>query len=297
MNSVEATIQRPKPAPKALRLGVRAHDFGRMPANELAARIAAQGFSCIQLALNKAIPGLDLRAGDLNSELAREIGGAFARHGVGIEVLGCYINPIHPDLETRSALLDFFRDHLRFARDFGCGIVALESGSVNADYSPHPANHGEAAFNEMLASIAELVAEAEKFGVPVGFEAVHCHTVPNAQKMRRVLDAIGSKNLRVVFDAANLLSSENFRGQSRIISEALDLLGDDIAVIHAKDFIFENGALKTIPAGRGQLDFAPILEFVRSQNCGVSVLLEEADETAALQAAEFLHKQFQEILA
>jgi L-ribulose-5-phosphate 3-epimerase len=276
----------------ALRLGVRAHDFGCDPPERLAARIAAQGFSCVQLALNKAIAGLKLQAGDLNAELAREIGGAFARHGVGIEVLGCYVNPIHPDLATRKKLLAYFKDHLRFARDFGCGIVALESGSVNANYSPHPANYGEAAFREMLASIGELVAEAEKFGVTVGLEAVHCHTVSTAKKMRRVLDTIRSKNLRVVFDAANLLSPENYREQTRIIPVALDLLGNDIAVVHAKDFVFESGALKTVPAGRGELDFAPVLNFVHVRNLGVAVLLEEANESAAPQSAKYLTNQF-----
>jgi len=279
------------------RLGVRAHDFGYDTPERLAARIAAQGFSCVQLALNKAIAGLNLQAGDLTTELAREIGGAFAGNGVGIEVLGCYINPIHPDLATRKKLLTFFKDHLRFARDFGCGIVALESGSVNADYSAHPANHGAAAFQEMLASIGELVAEAERFGVCVGLETVHCHTVSTAQKMRRVLDTICSKNLRVVFDAANLLTPEIFHEQSRIIPEALDLLGDDIAVVHAKDLVYENGALKTVPAGCGELEFAPVLEFVRSHKSNVSVLLEETSEPVAPAAANFLRKKFEEILA
>ena len=280
----------------ALRLGVRAHDFGSDTAERLAARIAAQGFSCVQLALNKAIEGLNLQAGDLTAELAREIGGAFARHGVGIEVLGCYINPIHPDLATRKKLLRYFKDHLRFARDFGCGIVALESGSVNADYSPHPANHSEAAFDEMLRSISDLVTEAEKCGLTVGFEAVHCHTVSSAQKMRRVLDVIGSKNLRVVFDAANLLSLEKFREQTRIIPEALNLLGDDLAVIHAKDFIFENGVMRTVPVGFGQMDFSPVLEFIQSRKSSLSILLEEADEKSAPASAEFLQKHFREIL-
>lgn len=282
----------PHANPPALRLGIRAHDFGCDTPDRLAARIATRGFSYVQLALNKAIAGLNLSAGDLNSQIAKEIGGAFARHGVGIEVLGCYINPIHPDLATRKKLLEFFKDHLRLARDFGCGIVALESGSVNEDYSPHRANHDEAAFSEMLASISELVAEAEKLNVTVGFEAVHCHTVSTAQKMRRALDTIRSKNLRVVFDAANLLSLQNFHEQSRIIPEALDLLGDDIAVIHAKDFIAENGAMKTVPAGRGQLNFAPVLDLIRAKNSGISVLLEEADETAAPLCAEFLQNQF-----
>src|SRR5512137_1157005 len=143
-----------------LKLGVRAHDFGCAQADELAARIAARGFFYVQLALNKAIAGLNLQAGDLTTGLAREIGSAFARHGVAIEVLGCYINPIHPDWATRKQQLQYFKDHLRFAGEFGCGIVALESGSVNEDYSPHPANHGEQAFQEMLVSIGELVGEA-----------------------------------------------------------------------------------------------------------------------------------------
>jgi len=295
MIPAETTNPPPRSEKNSLRLGVRAHDLGRLPADELAACIAAKGFSRAQLVLNKAIAGLDLRAGDLNEKLAREIGGAFARHGVAIEVLGCYVNPIHPDLKTRAALLEFFKDHLRFARDFGCGIVALESGSVNADYSPHPANHGEAAFQTMLASISELVVEAEKFGMTVGFEAVTSHAVSSAQKMRRVLDAVASKNLRVVFDAANLLSPENSHEQSRIVPTALDLLGGDIAVVHAKDFVFENGALRTVPAGRGELDFSPILQFVRSHQSGVSVLLEEAGENAAVDCARFLRQKYDEM--
>lgn len=295
MNCPEATIERPQKAASGLRLGVRAHDFGRMPADALAARIAAGGFSCVQLALNKAIAGLDLRAGDLNGELARDIGGAFELHGVGIEVLGCYINPIHPDLQTRAVLLDIFKDHLRCARDFGCGIVALESGSVNADYSPHPANHGEKAFQTMLASISALVAVAENFDVSVGLEAVTSHTVSTPQKMRRVLDEIGSHKLQVVLDPVNLLSAENFRQQLRVIAEALDLFGDRVAVVHAKDFIFENGALKTVPAGRGQLDYAPVLKFIRSRKSGFSVLLEEAGANAAGGCAEFLRRKSSEM--
>ena len=293
-----ATVER-RDNPAAPRIGVRAHDIGRLPADELAARIAAQGFFGVQLALNKAIAGLNLQPGDLHAELARDIAWAFARHNLGIEVLGCYINPIHPDLKTRSALLGFFKDHLRFARHFGCGIVALESGSVNADYSPHPANHGEAAFQIMLASISALVAAAEKYGVVVGLEAVTCHTVSTPRKMRRVLDEIASDNLRVVLDPVNLLSAENFREQSRIVAEALDLFGDRVAAVHAKDFIFENGALKTVPAGRGQLDYVRLLQLLaETRPPGETlppVLLEEADATAADECLNFLKMRMNEV--
>ena len=85
-----------------MRIGVRAHDFGKLPAEELAARISARGLSCVQLALSKAIAGIDLKPGELNPGMAFHIGQAFHRHGLQIAVLGCYINPIHPDPEKFS---------------------------------------------------------------------------------------------------------------------------------------------------------------------------------------------------
>lgn len=291
MTTIEKTCPETLRNPPALRLGVRAHDFGRAPADELAARIAGAGFGCAQLALNKAIAGLNLQTGDLNTTLAQSIGDAFARHGVTIEVLGCYINPIHPDLKHRRKLIEYFQDHLLFAGEFGCRIVALESGSVNPDYLPHPANHTDEAFGEMLNSLSELVALAERCNVWVGLEAVTAHTVSSAQKMRRVLDLIRSKNLKVVFDPVNLLSAENAAEQTHVIPEALDLLGDDIAVFHAKDFVLENGTFKTVPAGHGQLDYAPILQFIRSRQTKLPILLEETGPEVAGPCAQLLLRQ------
>lgn len=261
-----------------IRVGVRAHDFGRMPPDELAGRIAAKGLTCVQLALNKAIAGLDLRPGDMNPGLAFDVGQAFLRHGVQIAVLGCYVNPIHPDPAMRRDLLAFFKDHIRYARDFGCGLVGLETGSVNADYSPHPDNQGEAAFQEMLASLSELVAEAERFGVIVGIEAVTSHTVSTPARMRRVLDAIRSNNLQVILDPVNLISVENHLDQDRILRESFDLFGDRVAVIHVKDFTVEGGVYRQVRTGLGQLHTGLLLDLIQRRKPGISLLLEEVDE-------------------
>ena len=277
-----------------LRIGARAHDFGRHSAAELARRIAAQDLQAVQLALGKAITGLEnFQLGQLNPGLAFQVGAAFRQQGVQIAVLGCYINPIHPNEGERRRLLRWFKEHLRFARDFGCGIVALESGSVNADYSPSPENHREESFHALLSSLCELVAEAERFGVIVGLEAVASHTVSSPKKMRRVLDMVRSNNLQVVFDPVNLLSAENHLDQARIVGEALELFGDRVAVVHAKDFVVENGALRTVPAGRGQLDYGPVLNFIRSRKPGISVLLEETVEAAIPGCQKFLQEKYQ----
>jgi L-ribulose-5-phosphate 3-epimerase len=273
-----------------IRIGVRAHDFGCLSAGELAAKIAAKKLVCTQLALGKAIAGLNLRPGALNPGLAFEIGEAFQKHGVQIAVLGCYVNPIHPDPTTRRSLLGLFKEHLRYARDFGNGLVALETGSVSADYSPHPDNHGEPAFQQSLASIAELVAEAEKFGVIVGIEAVTSHVVSTPQKMRRMLDTVASNNLQVVFDPVNLLSLENHHEQERVIGESLELFGDRIAIIHAKDFVVENGQIKFARAGLGKLRHDLVMKFAVKQKPGISVVLEDTNEQTAQGSGEFLRE-------
>lgn len=278
-----------------IRIGVRAHDFGCLPAGELAAKIAAKHLVCAQLAPGKAIAGLNMKPGVLNPGLAFEIGRAFQEHGVPIAVLGCYVNPIHPDPAMRQSLLGLFKEHLRYARDFGSGLVALETGSLNADYSPHPENHSETAFQQSRASIAELVAEAEHFGVTVGIEAVASHVVSTPQKMRRMLDSVASNNLQVVFDPVNLLSLENHHEQERIIGESLQLFGDRIAVIHAKDFVVENGQLKSASAGLGKLRHDLVMKFAVTEKPGISILLEDTNEQAAQESRRFLQQVVEQL--
>ena len=133
-----------------LTLGARAHDFGKLPVDQLAEKIAAKGLTSVQLALAKAIDGIVSDTGGLSPGLATHVRDAFQRHGVRIAVLGCYVNLVHPDFAERSKLLARFKEHLRFARDFGCSVVATETASLNADWSPHPDNGGEAAFRTAI---------------------------------------------------------------------------------------------------------------------------------------------------
>lgn len=258
------------------RLGIRAHDLGRFSAVELARRVRAEGMDCVQLALGKAIEGMEMQVETLNAEMASEIRAAFDKYEVRIEVLGCYINPIHPDLVSRAILLDLFKEHLRHARDFGCQIVALESGSLNADQSFNSGNSAESAYQELLASIKDLVFEAERFGVVVGIEAVTSHVLSTPEKTLRLLDDVGSSHLQVIFDPVNLLSFENYRQQREIIGSAFELFGDRIAVIHAKDFNTSRGEIVAAGVGDGILDYSFLLRQIADWKLGIAVLLEGA---------------------
>ena len=275
-----------------LTLGARAHDFGKLPADQLAEKIAAKGLTSVQLALAKAIDGINSDTGGLSPGLATRVRDAFQRHGVRIAVLGCYVNLVHPDPAERRQLLARFKEHLRFARDFGCSVVATETASLNADWSPHPDNGGETAFRTAIESIGELVAVAEKFGVFVCIEGVAHHVMSTPQRLRRMLDTITSPNLQVLFDPVNLLSKDNWQEQDRVIRESFDLFGDRIVIVHAKDFKLEAGVPKPEVIGRGRFDFALLASLLQARKSGIDVLLEETTPATIDESIAHVRRMF-----
>ncbi len=275
-----------------IRIGARAHDFGTLSSDELSATMAGHGLSCAQLALNKAISGLNLKRGDLNPGLAWAIGQAFQRNNVQIAVLGCYINPIHPDEGPRSELLGFFKDHLRIVRDLGGSVVGLETGTPNADYAPDPNTGSEATFQSLLRSIGELVRAAESLGGLVAVEAVTHHTISTPAKMKRLLDEIQSENLVVIHDPVNLINADNHEDQARMIEEPFQLYGDRIAIIHAKDFTMKDGACRQVPTGFGELDYARLCSLLAKHKPGISILLEESGPDTVAHCLSHIQKHW-----
>jgi L-ribulose-5-phosphate 3-epimerase len=273
---------------RPMRLGVRAHDFGKLPVEELAGRIAAKGFCCVQLAPPKAIAGFDGEAGRLSPGFAGHVREALQHQGLQIAVLGCYINLADPDAESRKRQLMRFKEYLRYARDFGCSVVATETGSLNADFSFHPGNRGEAAFQTVLAGVRELVEEAGRFGVFVGIEGVERYVISDPPRIRRLLDDVGSNNLQIVFDPVNLLSAENYRHQDDIIRESFELFGDRIAILHAKDFVVESGAIKSVPSGRGLLNHRFLMDLIRARKPFINVLMEDTNPATVDEGVRFL---------
>jgi len=277
-----------------MKLGVRAHDFGRLPVEELAARIAAHGLESVQLAPAKAIAGLDTDVGRINPGFAAGVRDAFGRHGIRIAVLGCYINLGDPDAARLRPELDRFKTYLRFARDFGCALVGTETGSLNADFSRHPDNGGEEAFQIVLGHVRELVREAERFGVFVGIEAVERYVISSPRRLRRLIDEVGSPNLRVIYDPVNLLSAANCGQEAEIVEEAQALLGDRIGIVHAKDYAVSGGVFRELPAGRGGLDYRRILRWIKARRPDLDVLLENTEPATVAGTVSFLRSAYRD---
>ncbi|MGA2764167.1 MAG: sugar phosphate isomerase/epimerase family protein [Spirochaetia bacterium] len=258
-----------------MRIGVRAHDFGKSAAPVLARRIAEAGLECIQLTPHEAIEGVQCVPGQLSPGFACGISGAFRQRNIQVAVLSCYINMIHPVESERRAGIALFKEHLRFVRDFGCSVVATETGSLNPDFSFHPGNHGEESFQLMLRGLAEMVEEAEKFAAIVAVEGVVNFVASSPRRIRRMLDSISSQNLQVLFDPVNLLNVENHGERDRMLEESFELFGDRIVAVHAKDFRVEGGRMVSVPLGEGLLDLRLLLRNLKARKPLMNVIIED----------------------
>ncbi|WP_058308881.1 sugar phosphate isomerase/epimerase family protein [Gracilibacillus massiliensis] len=278
-----------------LNLGIRGHDIDYQDPNQIAKAIAAKGLGVAQLALAKSFPTIPTNTGSLSPGFAKYIRNAFRQNQVDIAVIGCYINMIHPDQEKRKRLLDRFKEHIRFARDFGCSIVGSETGNVNEKMGYTENNFTDEAFWKVVDSVRELTAEAEKWGIIVGIEGGINHPIHTPEKMKRLLDEVNSNHLQVIFDPANFMSMENYQNQEEVLQESFQLFGDRIVAIHAKDFVIEDNWIKMVPVGKGLLRYDLLFTWLKKHKPFIEVLLENTKEPFIDDSIDYLNEQYQKV--
>jgi sugar phosphate isomerase/epimerase len=272
--------------------GTLAHTVGKWPLHQLAQKLGTYEIDFVQLALAKAIGDFDTGLGKLSPGLANNIGEQFHKQGIRIGVLGCYINPIHPDPVQRRYEIDRFKEHLRFARDFGTTIVATETGDWNTYQKQDPLRYREIGWAILKETVEELIDEAEKWGVYVGLEPVCKHTLSTPERMRHLLDEVRSNHLGVVFDPCNLLDHSNFERQDEVVDEAFALFGDRIVLAHLKDAIYQpNGRPKEARLGLGTFHISRFLQKLHQHKPLLDISIEAIAENEINAAVQYAKQQ------
>ena len=278
-----------------MRIGIRAHDVAYAPLDELIPNIHKQGFHCMHIALSKSIKEFKPGVETMTPGLAMYIKELCAENKVDVAVLGCYLNLCNPNPEKHKEIVEKYKAHIRFASILGCGVVGTETGAVNEEYKYEPANNSDEALQCFIDKLRPIVKYAEQFGVIVAIEPVWKHIVNTVERARKVLDAIDSPNLQIIFDPVNLLYTGNIDKQDEIIEKAFDLLLKDIAVVHCKDYVVENDELKSIAAGTGGLNYPLLLKKIKEHKPYVHCTLENTVPENAVATREFMEKLYAEV--
>lgn len=220
----------------------------------------------------------------------------FAYEQAGMEPieLGQYmLNYIDPDPAVRRASTDTMKLALQRAAWMGCPVVITGSGSLNpqSQWFDHPDNHSWRSFELLVQCYKELVVTAQDVGVCVGLE---CHTytaLDSPEKVRDVVDAVGSPMLKVDLDPVNWITYATYWDNGPFLHHMIDLLGDCLLGGHAKDVRQEDGLvvhLNETYAGDGNLDYGVYLQRLSQLDPGTYLVMEHTSPEQVTAARDYI---------
>lgn len=270
-----------------MQLGIRLHDVEKGTLEHRLEVAHKQGFKCGHLALSKVISEYSVANSALTPGLAMYIKRIFDKNELDVAVLGCYLNLATPNQEDLKKNTEKYLAHIRFASLAGVGVVGTETGAVNETYATEEANWTEEALDIFIQNVRPVVEYAEKMGVILAIEPVCRHIVNTPARARKVLDAINSPNLQIIFDPVNLLDMWNYKQRDEIIHEAIELLGKDVAMVHIKDFKIEGDKMVACAAGTGMMDYTEIVNFIKKEKPYAHVTLEDTKPENAVEARKY----------
>ncbi|MBQ3787045.1 MAG: sugar phosphate isomerase/epimerase [Lachnospiraceae bacterium] len=275
-----------------MQLGIRLHDIKKASLEERLKIAREQGFKCGHIALKKVIDEYSTADAALTPGLALYLKRLFWENEIDAAVLGNYLNLATPDEAALAKNVKRYKAHMRFASLMDCGVVGTETGAVNTEYKFEERNHSDEALEIFIKNVRPVVEYAEKCGVIFAIEPVYKHIVCNPKRARYVLDQIDSPNLQIIFDPVNLLDVSNIDKRDELFDEAIDLLGEDIAMVHLKDFkVKEDGkTLESVACGKGDMgdSYEKILKFIKTQKPYAHATLENTVPENAVQTREYI---------
>lgn len=218
---------------------------------EVLKAIRADGFTGAQMNLSSF--GMDSLPEVLDDDALAAGRAAEERLGVTLAALSGTYNMAHPDPEARLAMRPRFARVLEAARAIGAPVVTLCTGSRDAAnmWAEHPENASPEAWADLRDELAWALAEAASLDLVLAVEPEPGNVVRDARVARKLLDEVGAPNLKIILDATNLIGTAGLAQQATIVAEAVDLLGPDVVLAHAKDI---DASGKVVAPGQGAID-------------------------------------------
>ena len=126
----------------------------------------------------------------------------------------------------------------RIGRMLDAEVVYVRPGSHNprGHWWHHPENHTQRSFDTLVDSCRKIAGTAEEEGMTLAIEGHIASTLDSPQRVRDLLDAVGSKALKFSMDPVNFTGTvADVYDTARVLDPLFELLGRDTVILHAKD--------------------------------------------------------------
>ena len=277
-----------------MQLGIFAKIFPRPAFEQTFAAARASGLTCLQF--NFSCAGLPTLPDSIESTLSQSIQAALQRHSMSMAAVSGTCNLIHPDALQRSNDLSRLKTLIRAARGISTRVVTLCSGTQDPSdmWRTHPANGSKEAWQDLLKSLERLLPTAQECDVVLGVEPEPANVIDSAIRARKLLDEARSPWLKIVFDAANLIQPQCLDEQERVLRCAVDLLGPDIAIAHAKD-VTPGTPFRHVAAGSGALNYPVYLSLLHDAGFDGPLILHSLQENEVPASVAFLSERLKTV--
>ena len=235
------------------------------PAAVLFEKMKERGFEAVQFAFSSIAESAFSPTGQIEiptiipDAAIRAVNENAQKYGIPVKVINGTFNMAHPDRTVREEGIRRFDILCRAAKQLGADYISLCSGTRNPDnlWAPHPDNDTDAAWADMLDTVSRCTRTAEQYGIILAVESEASNIISTPERARRLMDTVGSPNLKMILDCANLFHAG--RAHPEYVHATLDrafaLYGHDIVLAHGKD-ICEGDGIAFCGTGRGIVDFA-----------------------------------------
>ncbi|MGI8446758.1 MAG: sugar phosphate isomerase/epimerase family protein [Streptosporangiaceae bacterium] len=272
-------------------LGIFARTFRRDTAARVAQAVGVAGYGLVQLNLNSfglpTIPGGQALA-DLDLAGVRR---TFADHGIGIWGVSLTYNMIDPDPGRRARATARARAFIERIPELGARFATVCTGTRDDSdmWRGHPGNADESAWQDLRATLDDLLPAAQAAGIRLGIEPEMANVVSSAAAARRLLRELGGDSALagIVLDPANLVEKSTAPRQRSILADAFDGLAEDIVCLHAKDAAGQPGP-GYAAAGTGLLDYELIFGLRAALPRPVPVIVQDATEEDSIRVRGML---------
>jgi sugar phosphate isomerase/epimerase len=240
-----------------MRLGIFTKTFDTVGAIATLEAVARAGYSTAQF--NMASLGLPSMPDRIEADAARSIAVAAESTGVSIAGVSGTYNMIHPNEAVRRSGMSRLKVLAAACGAIGTKLITLCTGTRDPEdqWRGHPDNSSPAAWSDLRAEMEKAIAIAERFGIFLGVEPELANVISSAAAARRFLDEMASPRLRIVLDPANLFEVAGSQERRSIVESAVDLLGPDLVMAHAKDRTNDGGFSAV---GQGVIDFRHFID-------------------------------------
>jgi sugar phosphate isomerase/epimerase len=211
---------------------------------------------------------------------------------ITIAALSGTYNMIDPDVEKRHVGLQMLRSVAEKCAALDTSVITLCTGSRDPQsmWRAHPDNNTPEAWRDLVESMKQALAVAAEYDVVLALEPEVANVIDSAQKARRLLDEMQSPYLKVCIDGANIFHKGELPKMREILDEAFALLGEDIALAHAKD-LDTDGQAGHLAAGTGLLDYDQYLGLLKESGYDGAVVLHGLSEEQVPFCTNFLREK------